>query len=96
MIARCPARYSCITVFQDYVFLIHFSRACCFGYAKIGTRLGMQAAADTRYCVWISTYNADHYQKAIILLGPLLSADQVRKIWRVWSMPARFRTLPFG
>ncbi|PUB17032.1 hypothetical protein DFP92_10242 [Yoonia sediminilitoris] len=55
VIARCPARYSCITVFQDYVFLIHFSRACCLGYAKIGTRLGMQAAADTHYRGWINT-----------------------------------------
>ncbi|WP_417605812.1 thiaminase II [Primorskyibacter flagellatus] len=64
----------------DFLDLLASLAPCCFGYAEIGTRLGVEAAPDTPYRAWIDTYNGSEYQTAMTRLGQMIDGAMTRRL----------------
>lgn len=64
----------------DFLDLIVALAPCCLGYAEIGLRLADEAASDTPYAEWITTYAGDEFQQAMTAVGQMLDDAVARRL----------------
>ena len=68
---------------QDYIFLIHFTRAWALAVVKSESLSEMRLAAATRstpYQQWIDTYSGDEYQVLCTTLGDMIELAALSRI----------------